>query len=305
MLPSSWVLEALGEDRVAWSDNESARRLLELALDTPHLIDGARAEKDLQFVAEAMELAVLDLLDADNRLDELRVVSEKAFQLLRVMSLPDAPDARGDWLLRTACLGILGERGADVARYLKHQAWPEGTPTADWGSRAKATIRDAWLLVLRKAGWEDLDSAQERVLELRRDQRTFEEEYLKSLGDRARTAAWELVAFYHLSKAAEILAVYTTQGEVDGHFDILQQLEAQFDRALVACQRAELVELEATTRLLARTARQLVENSIWTVTRSVDSQVASFVKNIVSRESASPIFEVLPPQRRTLREGAL
>jgi hypothetical protein len=305
MLPSSWVLEALSDERVAWSDNESARRLLMLALDTPDLLDGAYADKDLRFVAEAMELAVLDLLDADDRVDDLRIVSEKAFQLLRVMSLPDDPDARGDQLLRTACLGVLGDRGADVARYLKHQTWPEITPTANWGSKTKATIRDAWLLVLRKKGWEDLDRAQERVLDLRRDQRKFEEKYLESLGDRARTAAWELIALYHLSKAAEILAVYATQGEVDGRFDIRQQLEAQFDRALVACGRAELVELETTTRLLARTARQLVENSIWTVTRSVDSQVSSFVRNLVSRESARPIFEVLPPQRRTLREEGL
>jgi len=305
MQPSSWVLEALGEDRMTWSDNESARRLLELALDTPHLLDGARAEEDLRFVAEAMELAVLDLLDADSQINELRVVSEKAFQLLRVMSLPDDPDAWGDRLLRTACLGVLGDRGADVARYLKHQTWPDITTTADWGRRAKATIRDACLLVLRKEGWEDLDRAQDRVLDLRREQRTFEEEYLRSLGDEARKAAWELVTLYHLSKAAELMAIYATQGEVDGRFDIRQQLEAQFDRALVACARAELVELETTTRLLARTARQLVDNSIWTVTRSVDSQVSSFVRNLVSKESARPIFEVLPPQRRTLREEGL
>ncbi len=125
------------------------------------------------------------------------------------------------------------------------------------------------------------------------------------MGNRARTAAWELVTLYHLSKAAEVPAIYTTQGEVDGHFDIRQQLEAQFDRALVACGWAELVELEATTRLLARTATQLVENSIWTVTRSVDSQVSSFVENMVSREAARPVFEVLPPQRRALREAGL
>ena len=37
-------------------------------------------------------------------------------------------------------------------------------------------------------------------------------------------------------------AVYTTQGEVDGGFDVRQQLAGQFDRAVTACERAELLE---------------------------------------------------------------
>jgi len=95
------------------------------------------------------------------------------------------------------------------------------------------------------------------------------------------------------------------QGEIGGHFDVRQQLEAQFDRALIACARAELVELDTLTRLLARTAQQLVDNCIWTVTRAVNSRVTKFVHHLVARENNNPIFEMLPPQRRTLREAGL
>ena len=62
--------------------------------------------------------------------------------------------------------------------------------------------------------------------------------------------AWELMAGYHLAKAAEILGAYLGQGSVDGHYDIREQLEAQFDRAVAAAGRGRLVEREAMARLL-------------------------------------------------------
>ena len=62
---------------------------------------------------------------------------------------------------------------------------------------------------------------------------------------------------------------------------------------------------EMFMRLLARTARTLVDNSIWTVTRAVNSRVTTFVNVMTSRERERPIFEMLPPQRRTLREEGL
>ena len=49
----------------------------------------------------------------------------------------------------------------------------------------------------------------------------------------------------------------------------------------------------------------LVDNSIWTVTRSVNSRVTNFVEQVMSRQRTRPIFEMLPPQRRTLREQGL
>jgi superfamily II DNA/RNA helicase len=92
---------------------------------------------------------------------------------------------------------------------------------------------------------------------------------------------------------------------VDDHYDVREQLEAQFDRAINAAGRGQLMERESLARLLARTARVLVDNSIWTVTRAVNSRVSRFVKSLTSRDRKQPIFEMLPPQRRTLREEGL
>ena len=149
---------------------------------------------------------------------------------------------------------------------------------------------------LRKNGWQDLDAVQARVTSLRTEQSGHEPRFLSEAEERRDPGpAWELISNYHLAKAAEILGMYLSQGSVDGHYDIREQLEAQFDRAIAAAARGQLMECEAFARLLARTARTLVDNSIWTVTRAVNSRVTEFVKSMTARERQRPIFEMLPP----------
>lgn len=300
---TSWIIDALDADDLQQSETEASRRLLNLAL-------GKTAKKEyessLRFMADSMELAVIDLIDDETRLDDMRVVSARAFQLLRVISPSEDVLETGKMYLRLACLGVLGERGTDVARLLKDSPWPKlPLDSPSWGDRTLAIVLDVWLRLIRKDGWADLDEVQKQIVALRQQQSDFEATYLETQQAMARTAAWELVVLYHLARAAEILAIFTSQGEVEGHFDIREQLEAQFDRALTACAHAELIELDILTRLLSRTARQLVDNCIWTVTRAVNSRITQFVKQMVSRGRAQPIFEMLPPQRRALRDQKL
>ena len=150
-----------------------------------------------------------------------------------------------------------------------------------------------------------MDRVKERVASLRRDQRSYESSYLESNGSSARVSAWELVLLYHLSKAAELIALYTGDGQVEGRFDIHQQLDAQFDRAKATCLRAELVEYDPLVRLLDAASSRLADNSIWSVTRAVNSRVSAFVRSLTDRSRTRPIFEMLPPQRKALREAGL
>lgn len=300
---TSWILDSLNPELLARARTEASRRLLDAALGLDSVYGD---ETTLCFVAETLELAVIDLLDNEREINSLRQASAEAFQLFRVIDRPEAPLAAAKSCLRLACLGVIGERGVDASRLLRETPWPTlPLDSLSWGERTIATILEIWLRVIRKDGWVDLDAVQSRVVSLREQQAIYETDYLDAGESQARTAAWELVALYHLSKAAELLAIFTTQGEIGGHFDVRQQLEAQFDRALTACGRAELVELDTMVRLLARTAQQLVDNCIWTVTRAVNSRVTRFVHNLVSREQGKPIFEMLPPQRGTLREAGL
>ena len=157
-----------------------------------------------------------------------------------------------------------------------------------------------------QAGWDDLDAVQGQVADLRASQRDYEPRFLHDAEQRQDAGpAWELMTTYHLAKAAEILGLYLSQGTVDGRYDVREQLEAQFDRAVAAAAAGRLMERETFVRLLARTARTLVGNSIWTVTRAVNSRVSTFVESMTSRDRQQPIFEMLPPQRRALREQGL
>ena len=302
MTADSWIVDSLGAENISKVTAEASRRRLHGALG----VSGAQdfTDDQLRFVANGLELRVFELLD-DEGPDALRTASAAAFQVARVLPRESGPFETAEALVRLGCMGVLGDRGSDVRRLLIEQGLPElPLEVGDWGEQVWANILDVWLRLLRKDGWSDLNAVQQRVVALRSKQRDYEPQFLQQAEERRDARpAWELIAEYHLAKAAEILGTYTVQGSVDGHFDIRQQLEAQFDRAVAAASRGRLMERETLARLLARTARGLVDNSIWTVTRAVNSRVTKFVESLVARPQ--PIFEMLPPQRRTLREQGL
>ena len=302
----NWVIDAIGAERIERAEVDGRRRRIVAALGVEGVEPGS--DDELREAGAALELAVFDLLAGDERSDALRQASTRAFQVGRAIPRPQEPLAAAEWLLRLACMAILGDRGADIRRMLAAADVPElPLRASDWGRRVWATTLDIWLRLFRKEGWEDLDRVLANVAELRRDQREREPEFLGGLQAGANAdPAWRLIAEYHLAKAAEILGTFTGQGAgPDGRFDVHQQLEAQFDYALRACARGRLVDLEVLAGLLARGAAVLADNSIWTVTRAVNSRVAEFVGDAVSRERRRPIFEMLPPQRRALREQGL
>ena len=300
----SWIVDSLGGGRVHHATTEAGRRRLQDALGIGGI--GRLDDDHLRFVANALELRVTVLLD-DGGPEDLRVVAAEAFQVARVLPHEGTPTETAQSLVRLGCLGVLGERGADVKRLLVANGWPALPLDADdWGRRAWSAILGVWLRLLRKQGWNDLDAVQARVADLRVSQRDYEPGFLHEAEQRRDTEpAWELMTTYHLAKAAEILGEYLSQGAVDGRYDVREQLEAQFDRAVAAAAAGRLMERETFVRLLARTARTLVDNSIWTVTRAVNSRVSKFVESMTSRDRRQPIFEMLPPQRRTLREQGL
>jgi len=147
----------------------------------------------------------------------------------------------------------------------------------------------------------------ERIARLREAQSNFEQAHLQEREPaHAKATALELIGLYHLAKAAEIFAHYITDGVVDKKYQIHQLLETHFDRVMAVCKHAQMIDLEPLSRLLAASASQMAENSIWTVTRAVNSCVTQFVRNLVDRGRGDrAIFDVLPPQRRTLAERGL
>lgn len=310
---SHWLLDMMADKRhLALREADRMQFYSEMGREVPDV-----DEEALRDAAAALEIAVLDL-EVDRLADEperralSRQAAGDAFRLLRMLPLPTKPMEAGTHLLRASVLAVLGDRGADAARWLRSldelQQWPDlPLDTPDWGERCRATLTDVWLRLVRKKGWADRDAVLERVAALRSAQQAFEREYLHTFDPiEAKRSALELIAIYHLAKAADVLAHYITDGVVDGSHQIQPVLDSHFDRAIDACDTAQLIELGPLTRLLARAAQQMVDNALWTVTRAVNSRVTEFVRELVNRGRGDrALFDVLPPQRRTLAEQGL
>jgi replicative superfamily II helicase len=304
MAEFAWLSGYLDEDLLETAEIESMRRLIYEALNL-ELLNGN--EDQLRFAAEALELLALDSLDSNRTSDVAKERCARAFALFRVISLngdPSLDTRRG--MLRIACLGVLADQRPLAAKSLLRLELPSPVESdADWATRVESNLIDAWLLLLRKNGWKDLDLLQGLIAQLREDQGRYESRYLERQGSAAHPAAWELVALYHLARAAEILAMFLTQGSSDKRFDPRQQVEAHFDRALAATELARSIDLENLIRLLAQTAQQLLDNSLWTVARAVSTLTSNFVSGLISRENPTPVFDVLAPQRKALQDDGL
>lgn len=310
---SHWLLDAIADKRsLALREADRVQFYREMSPEMP-VFD----TQTMQDMAAALELAVLDMeldrfVDDAASLSVMRHAAEDAFRLWRTLPLPSEPMAAATQLLRASALAVIGDRGADAARWLRvledeQTSLAVPLDSADWGERCRAVLTDIWLRLVRKKGWSDRDAVLEKVAALRDVQQTFERDYLDTFEPlEAKRSALELIAIYHLAKAADVLAHYITDGVVEDSYQIQPLLDLHFDRAIAACDTGQLLELGPLTRLLARAAAQMVENSLWTVTRAVNSRVTKFVRELVSRGRGDrALFDVLPPQRRTLSEQGL
>lgn len=303
-----WLLAAIAENR-QHALSEAARVLI-----TKELY-GAEAGVDLELLqrtAEGLEIAALDGLLShpvdDATISDLQLASADAFRLYRVLPALEDPIREGIRRLRMSALAVVGDLGSDAARMLRETGWPPLLiDSTDWSRRTWAVIVDVWLRLIRKSGWEDRDAVLSNIASLRASQQEFEQQYLsRKSPSEAKAAAFELIGLYHLAKAAEILAHFITDGVVDGNYQVGHLLETHFDRIFALGHTAALLELEPLSRLLSACATRLVENSIWTVTRAVNSRVTQFVRSLVDRGRGDrAIFDVLPPQRRALAEKGL
>ncbi|MCK5219208.1 ATP-dependent helicase, partial [bacterium] len=225
---SHWILDSLSERRAEALKIADRIQIYQELLNT-------RAEADIELVrdiANALELAAFDLIlerfeEDDAKLNMMRECAADAFRLYRVLPQPENPLEEGVLLLRMSALAVLGDKGADAARLLRQREWSNlPLESGNWSERTWATILDIWLRLIRKKGWEDRDIVLERVTQLRESQNEFEKRYLEGIEPgRAKAAALELIGLYHLAKAAEIFALFITDGVVEGNHQVRQMLD--------------------------------------------------------------------------------
>lgn len=307
---SHWLVDS-SQDLIENAFSEADKALLQ------EEFSGNYGEFDFSLIegaAEVFEMVVLESFEvlASNFQDDLasqsKIAAANAFKLFRVLPKAEDPRKEAERRLRQSLLAVIGDKAADAARLLREDPWPELSQFSEnWKEKTWHSILDVWFLLIRKNGWEDRDLVLAKVSELKDIQKEFEKDYLDSLSPHeARYSAFELIIYYHLARAAEILAIFVTDGAVDGNFQVSHLLDAQFDRALKVCSGGQFYYLEPIVKLLALSAQQMIANSIWTVTRAVNSRVTQFVKELVGKGRGNKaLFEVLPPQRKALAEEGL
>ncbi len=281
------------------------RELLDHEIDVDSIL--------LSNVSDVLELKVLELISNryEDDLDKVKLMREcatEAFRINQILPQPSEAIPFARHLLKLSSLAILGDRGADAVRILNQTGWSNlPLDSDDWYERTWATIIDVWLRLIRKKGWYDRDIVLERIFSLREHQNQYEKVYLNTVDEtNAKSAALELIGLYHLARAAEILAQFITEGVVEGDYQVRNLLDAQFERIFDVCCHVQLLELELLTRILHAASHQMVENSIWTVTRAVNSKVSQFVSTLVDKgRGDKALFDVLPPQRHTLADQGL
>ena len=307
-----WAVQAIDSATRENAFDAAKDRLVHSALGI--LFTGAQIEVDyvsIEQVASAYELAAIEgistLLSPSSTEQQTKNLAiagaNKAFGLMRALPIPEDTDQRVFHVLHMAGLAYAGDRWTDLRRWFEEHEQELQIPSvvdADWNKRVVFRLFDAWVRLLRKRSWDDLDQIAEIIVGLRHDQASHEKAFLdQAQGSARQSEAIRLVSLYHWAKATERLATYMLQGEP---LAIESELDQHFEAALKAAQLSCDTKLEMLLRWLHVSSRKMVEGSVWWVAHSVNSRVTRFVDHVTRHKS---MFELLPPQRAALQEQNL
>jgi hypothetical protein len=315
-----WAVQATGSDAqtaLQVAQRLHAARALEGVMDVSSAVSSEELEL-LDRVSLAFEMAAMDNLDAllapyvsegeEREAIVARAGAHRAFEVRRVLPLPDDLSARIFHVLHLLGLAYTGERWTDAQRWLREQRLAqidfEPDPNLEWDEHLTRVLYRCWLALLRKEGWQDLEGVQASVMELRRLQERYEPPLLADDDPhRRRAAALSLVTLYNWARATELLGVWVTTGpvgELDGPIDTL--LDQHMEAATAAGAAAGDTRLEILMRWLHVAARQMAAGALWSLPNASNPEVRRFIEHLTRSRS---MFELLPPQLAALSEEGL
>lgn len=310
-----WAVVAVGtseRDRLLkLSEDLAIKHAVGDQVDLDCVLDLSDRQRTDKLVA-AYEIAALEgldaLLDGRNDVDGLRLLAQtqaaahRAYGLLRALPKPMTTDGEVFHTLRLGAFAYCGDRWTDLRRYLAESPETRGAAPSseDWDKRILEGIYAAWISLLRKRDWNDLNSVADAVSVLRQEQAEYESRLLeKAEPAAAEGLALRLLSLYHWARATELLGQYMVQGQpraIDAELD--KHFEAATESALVAGD----FPLEMVVRWLHVAARKMTSGSVWWVAHTVNSRVTQFVDHMTRSRG---LFELLPPQRAAIREQGL
>lgn len=315
-LKSHWAIHAIGLEDLSRAADLVNERLAQRAVGKQIAFVFSQSEGDdllLERVALAYEMAAIEGLDElsrpsganDNLRDQAAAASCHAFDIRRLLPVPEETHDRLFFILQLSALAYCGDRWSDLRRWYRDNVDALTSPSVanvTWDQRLLYRLFHCWIRLFRKSGWDDLDRIREIIAGLRDDQKNLEEKRLQN-DSRAldRAIALRLAALYNWAKGTEILAHYMLQGEPTDPFS---QIDKHFEAGIKAATASGDAQHEIILRWLHATGRIMVANSLWWTTRTVNSRMSDFVRSLTRREHQS-MFELLPPQRTALLEQGL
>ena len=307
-MPSlDWIIEAFGHNRLDNANEYSLELFCKNMMESFDYYVQAPPDSsrltEIKRAIEVIELSLIEAFKSDDR-ERIKDYSLTAFKLYRISELPKNPVEKLKLMIKISCFGILGEKTVDVRRWLKDIEIPSTmNEKSTWAKKVFFGTGVAFLLNVRKNGWDDLEKSSEIIKELRKSQREYEQGYLKNDVELPHLAALELVALYHLAKAMDLFSMFIRTGYKPRK--TYNDINFHLDKSFEAVSSAGIAELGLIITWIRLATQSMIKNSIWWILTAINHNITKFVKHLASKEAEKPLFELWPSQSKALLEEGL
>lgn len=314
-IDSHWAVEAVGDQELRKKILQQSQAILvknEIGEQlTLNLEENSITDDDIHRLATAYEMLAIegmkDFINHTNNDDlqnQFLAGSHRAFELQKTLLPPDNDLQFILYLLHLSALAYCGDCWTDLKTIYKNHTQKIANllvqEKTTWDERVLFGLFNCWVSLFRKNSWNELNNISSIIVKLRKEQERFEAQYLNNEPQPQEYKALRLMALYHWAKATELLATYMLQGDPA---DIKSQTDRHFSMAIQISGDIGDAQLEILLRWLQTATEQMVSGSIWWVAQTINSKATQFIKKLA--ENASPMLELLTPQRIAIKEMGL
>jgi len=257
----------------------------------------------LEKTKELCELKIIELWDSRDS-QKFKALCASYFDIASQVLISTESEYYIYEQFKLIAFGYLGEHWHFVRKYLKSNAEQiENLGVEnDWNKRLLTLCFKALVGLVVKENWKDIDQSVQLINQLRDEQNDFESNFLDQVNEESRPyGAAELVALYHFAKSIDILGNYLIAGRP---VEPETQLHYHLNLSREFAQKSGNISLGLMFQFFEALAVKMVRNTIWYTTNGVNRWVTEFNK-FITRKEAKGVFELLYPQRESIRTGQL
>jgi replicative superfamily II helicase len=252
---------------------------------------------------ELCEISIIENWDKQDS-DEFKTLCSIYFDLAILLPLPGEKIDAIYELIKLIALGFLGESWHLVRQHLRSLRIENlfEITNEKWNKRLLITAFRGLIHLIKKDNWQELQEAIGYINVLRKEQTEFESNYLdeQESGEK-KSAASELIALYHFAKTIDLLSDYLIDGQPN---NASEQVKFHMEYASRYADDAGNFSFKLLIQYFEQFAQKQIRNTLWHITRGINSRVTRFNEFIVHRDH-KPVMEMLYPQREAILEGGL